>query len=628
MGTIDRQREEARDWLFTGHDDRFEAWLQSHSVANRLADPWLLLVEGEWHHHARRHAEARFCLERAVAAFEAAEDHPGLFAACVDLMGVAGNQHDADALAVWAARATEWLPHGTLLDQAEYYHNLACAHLVQGRPAEAEALFRRVLDLPRFGSKIIGSIQQFAALNLGIMAMERSELEEAARRYRKALLLAEKQPLRPAIRYGAELYSARVAYVRGEFSAAEAALAALPAPPDPYRAAEAQQLHAELHLLRGRLEEAEQAIEAAIGAYDELNAQSADLGLALCTLGLVRTRQKRQDEALALHERGLALMHGWPQYQALGLLLRAEAEHAPRASLEAAHRLAKEAGAAFPAAWAGLRLGGAAADEARATIARSGCRGVLALVNEPAPPAPERLSLRLFGEFAVRVGDRPVERFPRRKARLLLAALALKPDGYSREDLADLLFPELDFAEAEHQLDNLTSTLRKALQPTLAPKEPSRYLEVRERRYRLHPGTYTHDLEAFGAALDAARGLSQGDREAWCEAQAAALEHYGGDLLAEPFFLGYFEAEREYWRQRHASATLDLAAALAELGHLEEAQAHWERLLALDPNCEDAHRQLIALYEAHERHSLAEAQRRRRQEALARLGLADTQVSL
>src|SRR3989442_8219963 len=142
------------------------------------------------------------------------------------------------------------------------------------------------------------------------------------------------------------------------------------------------------------------------------------------------------------------------------------------------------------------------------------------------------LEVDLLGGFAVRVDGRmvPATAFARRRARTLLKLLALQP-GYRlhREQVLDLLWPDLDLEAATAQLYKTVHYVRLALTP---------------RDGEATSGTELLRLKDEVLGLSSARGV-QVDvdvfeslaREAVAEeppdpAQVRrALAHYGGDRL-------------------------------------------------------------------------------------------------
>jgi DNA-binding SARP family transcriptional activator len=188
---------------------------------------------------------------------------------------------------------------------------------------------------------------------------------------------------------------------------------------------------------------------------------------------------------------------------------------------------------------------------------------------------------------------------PRKKAKALLALLALHPDGLGREALADRLFPDLGFEAGLHQLDVTLSTLRKALEPALAPRQKSRWLDTADKRVRLRADQAALELDvaAFDQAFAAGqRARAQGDGTAAEAAFARAAELYRGDLLDEPALLDLFDLERTGYRARALEALGALVALSVAAGRDEPARAYAERILALDPADEAAHRTLLRIF--------------------------------
>src|SRR6266508_3186031 len=90
------------------------------------------------------------------------------------------------------------------------------------------------------------------------------------------------------------------------------------------------------------------------------------------------------------------------------------------------------------------------------------------------------LRLSLLGAFRVVVGDRevPDDAWRLRKPRQLLKILALAPDHrLHREQVMDLLWPDLDPAAAANNLHKSLHVLRNVLEPERAPSAPSTYVQ-------------------------------------------------------------------------------------------------------------------------------------------------------
>lgn len=212
-----------------------------------------------------------------------------------------------------------------------------------------------------------------------------------------------------------------------------------------------------------------------------------------------------------------------------------------------------------------------------------------------------RFELRLLGRFAASAEGEPprllVIPAPRRRA--LLAYLAMQPAyAESRERLADLLWGDRFDKQARQNLRQLIAQLKKDLEPA-APD-----LLIIERD--------TVGLRPEGLGVDARELLTlAASNDAGAAERGAALYRGpfldGIDVDAEAF-TEWLCAQRS--RIAGAAARVIEAQALAEdrANRGAEAIAAAERLVALDPGAEPAHRLLIRL----------EARHRGRDSALAR----------
>lgn len=132
-------------------------------------------------------------------------------------------------------------------------------------------------------------------------------------------------------------------------------------------------------------------------------------------------------------------------------------------------------------------------------------------------PVQTRWRLRLLGAFELRDGQHAHTRLPSRAVMLLLARLALGPGReHSREELVDLLWPEVGLDVGRNRLRQALSTLRSVIEPAHSGCAP--VLLADRRALRLLPGSVACDVDDFHAAL------RRGD-------SAAAIQCYGGELL-------------------------------------------------------------------------------------------------
>ena len=201
-------------------------------------------------------------------------------------------------------------------------------------------------------------------------------------------------------------------------------------------------------------------------------------------------------------------------------------------------------------------------------------------------------TLRLLGAFTVEVtGARSATIVVRsRKARALLAYLAMKPDGRAgREELATLLWGDNPDAQARHSLRQCLVSLRQDLNGVGAE-----LLDIGRETIELRSGGLVVDARELQSLAASAESASLG--------RAAAL--WRGAFLAD---LALDIEEFDGWRQREqdrlAETTARVFERLATVADAardgERALAAAEQLVALDPTREDRQRvalKLIARY--------------------------------
>jgi DNA-binding SARP family transcriptional activator len=197
------------------------------------------------------------------------------------------------------------------------------------------------------------------------------------------------------------------------------------------------------------------------------------------------------------------------------------------------------------------------------------------LARVPPPP----LHVQTLGRFEVRPGRRPMEMgaFRQRRAGELLALLLITPGrALSSEQIAEALYPERPPGAARASFHHTTSALRRALEPDLPEKFPSRYLEVEEGWVTLHlPPDSWVDVEVFEAHCQ---------RGEWEQ----ALSLYGGEFLPEYRYADWAVAPRERLTLLYQQALLEAARARLAAGQSAGALDACRRLLALEPWHEEA----------------------------------------
>jgi len=206
------------------------------------------------------------------------------------------------------------------------------------------------------------------------------------------------------------------------------------------------------------------------------------------------------------------------------------------------------------------------------------------------------LELTLLGGFAVRSAAGEAVVVPVKKAKALLAYLALHPGRpHSRDKLAALLWGDSEEAQARHSLRQALTSLRKAL-PGVMPE----ILAVDGEDLVVTPAAIAVDVMQFD------RLVKEGDRDAL--EQAVAL--YQGEFLEgfNPRAVGFEDwlmGERNRLRERAVEVMAVLLDHHRQAGEVDRAVRVAIRVLALDPLREPVHRALMELYACQGRHAAA-----------------------
>ncbi len=232
-------------------------------------------------------------------------------------------------------------------------------------------------------------------------------------------------------------------------------------------------------------------------------------------------------------------------------------------------------------------------------------------------PTPVRsLSIRLLGPFEVSIGGIPVDpgRWQRRKTRHLVKLLALQPHRQlHREEVQDLLWPEVDTTQAAASLRKVIHDARHGLEPRLRHGARSRFIRADGEHVRLSaPGGVIVDVAEF--ERQAAAALRDDDTLA-CE---AALSLYRGDLLDEDPYEDWCVARREHARQLWRKLVLAVVRHSEARGELAVAIEALDRLVGRDSADEEAHMALMRLQAAAGNSGAVLQQFRQCEEALRR----------
>ncbi|MCB1810067.1 MAG: AAA family ATPase, partial [Candidatus Competibacteraceae bacterium] len=207
------------------------------------------------------------------------------------------------------------------------------------------------------------------------------------------------------------------------------------------------------------------------------------------------------------------------------------------------------------------------------------------------------VKLNLLGGFELRSENDRVVAFALKKAKALLAYVALQPNQvHTRDKLASLLWEESSDAQARLSLRQALAAMRKAL-----PKADD-FITADSDSVTLTatPGQFEVDVLAFEALLSDASHESL--------RQAAAL--YQGEFLEgfnprAPSFEDWLMAQRNRLREQAMQALSLLFEHAQAGGHDEDAVKFAMQLLALDPLRESVQRGLMSVYARQGRYGTA-----------------------
>jgi predicted ATPase/DNA-binding SARP family transcriptional activator len=205
------------------------------------------------------------------------------------------------------------------------------------------------------------------------------------------------------------------------------------------------------------------------------------------------------------------------------------------------------------------------------------------------------LRIYLLGNFRVeRDGTLiPAADWARRKTSSLLKLLAIQPGHrLHREQVMELLWPDLDPTAARDNFYRNLSFLRHTLEPNLKRPADSHCLSLEAEVLKLGPPDEVWiDVDAFEGLIAQARTSSEP-----LPLLEEAISLYGGELLPEDAYEEWAIAPRDLLSQAAIKALLQIAEAHREEGAYEPAIAALQRILSLERTDEQAHRELMRLY--------------------------------
>lgn len=201
--------------------------------------------------------------------------------------------------------------------------------------------------------------------------------------------------------------------------------------------------------------------------------------------------------------------------------------------------------------------------------------------------------VELLGTFrASRNESETITRFSTRQTAVLLAYLSCHSRRkHAREELIEMLWPEVDPAAGRLRLRVALNALRCRMEPPSVP--PYSVLFADRHWVCLQAGAVTTDTARFESLLDAAMHENVSTDIIAGLTQAIGL--YRGELLPG-YYDDWIQTERTHLAGRYSDALHALAVAWEREGNSEQASEYARCVLASDPFLESAHLLLMRIY--------------------------------
>lgn len=183
--------------------------------------------------------------------------------------------------------------------------------------------------------------------------------------------------------------------------------------------------------------------------------------------------------------------------------------------------------------------------------------------------------------------------FRQQKTQMLLKVfLSERGRVFTQDQLIEALFPEDPAKASTKNLQNRISELRKALEPTLKPRQPSSYIQrVGQEGYAFSKEVACAlDTETFETHLKSARGLEASEH--WplaLEAYEQALTLYQGEYLSEDLYDDWTLPLRNHWHELYLEGLQHAAECQTKLGQYAEAIDLCGQLIQAAPAREKAY---------------------------------------
>lgn len=211
-----------------------------------------------------------------------------------------------------------------------------------------------------------------------------------------------------------------------------------------------------------------------------------------------------------------------------------------------------------------------------------------------------QLRVQTLGPFRVWRGAREIlpSEWRREKARKLFQVLlTYRYTRLDRDQILEMLWPDLDPETAKRDFKVALSTLCKVLEPERPEGIPSAYIIRDGSRYGLRPyADIWIDVEEFEREVARGDALFNQDPSKALEHYRQALALYQGDYLEYCLYDSWCEGERERILNLYLRSAERVAELLSRQEAWEEVLAVCRAILARDPCWEQAYRLMMLAY--------------------------------
>jgi DNA-binding SARP family transcriptional activator len=210
-----------------------------------------------------------------------------------------------------------------------------------------------------------------------------------------------------------------------------------------------------------------------------------------------------------------------------------------------------------------------------------------------------QLRVQTLGPFRVWRGNEEIDarEWRRVKARHLFQLLLThRARTLQRDEIVEMLWPDLDPDAVQRDFKVALNALNKALEPNRPPGAEPAYITRRNTTYGLRPGADVWtDAGEFQDLIDRGNSCQQ-DPIACSAAYQAALDLYRGDYLQDALYEDWASEERERLITLYLRTAEKLATICINHGRFDDAIDLCRRILAHDDCWERAYRLIMVAH--------------------------------